>query len=389
MTESGKKLSKCVGLYGAPEAITSAAGVLYSCCNSGTICCWGSRYLGDSDPKFEIDDCTTWADVARLNADILSPTITMRFPITDFLHKRQQTKTDIEPMNLSDRLRRYLGASPKKDLSKSRPHPILPTRIKKAPELASSPQLMNDPMNMRSQIRRVWLGTGEELTSSDHSSGCNPSAHDETEQPEILKRPPKLLQAADFEPPLSASVPARARAFAVTSRPTEACDLSVIGTTSDHSCTVALQDVLNLSADSKVQSPTTGAGKFFVRAKEYLRSRQPLSTQNLDHQQQHQNRFSQHHGSPLLQGNVLHPSEIVAKRPHASSSWSTRPMMSSKKLDHEQNHQNTVPWYPKTLLGESSVVHPDESVVDWSHVSNAWGAKSKRDTKKLFEFNPK
>ena len=89
MATTGKKLSKFIGLYGAPEAIAASAGALYCCCNSGVICAWGTRYLGDVGPSFDADDTMVWGSDARLTADVLSPTLVMRFPITDFVGKKQ------------------------------------------------------------------------------------------------------------------------------------------------------------------------------------------------------------------------------------------------------------------------------------------------------------
>jgi hypothetical protein len=346
MISSGKKLSKCVGLYGAPEAITSSAGILYSCCNSGTICCWGSRYLGDSDPKFEIDDCTSWTDVARLNADILSPTVTMSFPLTKFLPKRQHAQADKEPTNLNDSLRRYLGAAPKKDSSKSRPHPILPTKVKEAPQSGTFPISTDDSIDMRTQIRQIWLGSNQQTflssqqTSSDYLAGANTTPRVETDRSGVLKRPPKLLQAADFVASPSVNIPTRTRASAVTSLSTEDFNLSEIISTSIHSEPVATESVssLSFSVDPNAQSSTFNAGKFFMRAQDYLRRRQIVSTNSVDDVQQDQIAVSQNQNSTEIQGVGL---------------------------------------------------RPDERLVNWSHVSNAWGAKPKRESDRLFGLNPK
>ena len=348
MATTGKKLSKFAGLYGSPEAITSSAGVVYCCCNSGTICCWGSRHLGDSDPKFDIDESTSWADAAQLNADALSPAVTMRLPITAFVHT-QKAKVENEPLHLNDSLRRYLGA--KKDPNKRRPHPILPTRNK---AVLQAPTALDT-------IRRVWLGTNEHRSATIDescargSAGSNSAFIDTMNQPEDMKLAPKLLKAADFDPGFSSGVPARARALAVTSPPHEKLDLSAITTSSMLSEQAASED-LGRSVQSSASS-ARAAGKFFLRAKEYLRSRHIVPTTGVDDAPQHQNFLSQHRSSDVVEGssNGLKPDDSFVNWTHVSSAWGAKP-----------------------VEGSSNGFKPDDSFVNWTHVSSAWGAKPKR-----------
>lgn len=371
LAATGKKTSKFIGLYGAPEAIAESAGVLYCCCNSGTICCWASRYLGDHNPNSDMDDCMIWGTVARLNADVLSPPTTMRFPITDFVYKPNHTQAAKEPENLRENLRRFLGATPKKD-ARSRPHPILGFKPAVASSISaaksavassisadssihiSSPvsqDLMNEAIGHKNQIRKAWLSSINQHTEShvvqvnqefrDGSAGP-PSSFENNDQSNGLKQPPKVLLASDFDAAHVDVMRTRARTPAAASHSSiETFQLSPIPA-------VQLPNFSNTSFDIRAPiSPSFASGtprhpgEFFLRAKEYLRSRKVISVV------------------------PAHTEVHISGKTAATSNSPT-------------GHS----------AGESAL-NADESFINWSHISKAWGAKPKKGDETKLHAKPK
>jgi WD40 repeat protein len=359
--KTGKKISKFVGLYGVPEAITSSAGVLYCCCNSGTICCWGSRYLGDADPSSDIEDCMTWGGDAVLNADVLSPTSSMRFPITDFVHTQPKPQNEQGPENLQDKLRQYLGAAPKKHTS--RPHPIMFSAQQNSPTAAASavPGIAESGKSQhsidsvgerRAQIRKVWLGpvrqyldsSGEQIESSSSSSFL-PTDHGDRDRSGSVKHPPMLLRASDFDASRSSVMHGSTPVVAASSlRSTQALDLSSIPTVS----------FLDISSPSLARTPSivfdkrAGAGDFFLRAKEYLRTRQVVSAAPSAPQVEMSPLFTQ----------IADNDSII--------------------LPHKNDHSVV-----------DAGLNADERFINWSHISKAWGARPKIRNEAKLQPKPK
>jgi hypothetical protein len=359
---SGKKLSTLSGLYGAPEAIAFASGVVYCCCNSGTICCWGSRYLAASHSEHgneSASDCMVWGTDARLNADVLSPSITMRFRITDFVNKQQPVHTEEDPSNLRNNLRRFLGATPKKDASKSRPHPILrimtghandePQTSPSGPISSPTPQqsALDETLNRRQQIRQVWLGpAGQNLSATRQDTGGDVSARvlspldNSRDQFQISVQPSKLLRSSDFDAAFSSIISAGADSSA--SGPLAH---SVIDSVQLNSGVLSSSEETNVNiCSSPLASPAATtpkhAGEFFLRAKEYLRTRHIAPSEA---------------AGPALQDQ------------RASTVKST----SEKSIDI-------------TAIGAHDTSSLDDSVFTWRYISHAWGSKPKlRDDSKL------
>jgi hypothetical protein len=311
--------------------------------------------LAASDPELDFEstnDCMVWGVDARLNADVLSPSITMRFPITDFVSKQQSSNTEIEQSNLRNNLRRFLGATPKKDASTSRPHPILHSTSTSRPHpilhsttqnlltetqpshsdatSPSTPQqsTADESLERRKQIRRVWLGSmGQHLAGTMRHAGADvlPATLGESrDQFQMSAQPSKVLRASDFDAAFSSIISAGA------------------GSSADGSIGLkATSGILSPSAQTnvKVSSPALAAatpkdaGEFFLRAKEYLRTRHivPSQVQN----------------APTVESN------------------------GKKFID-------------VTASGARDASILDDSVITWGYVSHAWGAKPKRgDDSKL------
>jgi hypothetical protein len=294
-----------------------------------------------------------WGTDARLNADVLSPAITMRFPITDFVSQQQSKNNESEQSNLRNNLRRFLGAKPKKDASTSRPHPILHamtqnvlTETQSSHSGAISPSTptnsaLDETLERRKHIRRVWLGPMDQhLAGIMGHAGADVLARtastlDESrDQFQISVQPSNVLRASDFDAAFSSIISAGAGSSADGSIGPKANSLK------------STSGVLSPSAETNVKVSTPAlavttpepAGEFFLRAKEYLRTRHIAPSEAA--------------GVPQVQNAAIVESN------------------GKKFIDI-------------TASGTRDASILDDSVITWAYVSHAWGAKPKRgdDTK--------
>ena len=356
-----------------------------------------------------------WDIDARLTADALSPTLTMRFPITNFLRTQQHSPPALkpEPQNLKDSLRRYLGVAPKKDSANSRPNPILcpapsaavhagalstsasasaadskltPAQTASSTAASSSSSKAQDAAREsleRSQhIRRVWLGPMDAHISSSRrqnsASAPGTPTMDESEGP---KQPPKLLRASDFAAACSGilklpnSALAQPSPSAASSLLSQQFDLTTIPAIATPMPPISSPDVLSPAVRRQTQAlplfPSAAAShsgefKAFHRAKEYLLSRQIVPETN--------RKFGSQDVFKALVARSL-PGEGVAlsNAPARALTASALADAAAVSLAEEQVQRNR-----STDSGSVSAVAGDESFITWAHISHAWGAVPKR-----------
>jgi hypothetical protein len=339
VVSTGKKVSKFVGLYGDPEAAVTSAGVLYCCSSAGTICCWATRYIEDSEC---IEDSLVWIDDVHLNGDILSPRLTLRLPLTDFINKHPPAKDEQDALCLQDKLRRYLGVRRKTgSAAKLRTNPILRSLPVVKKDVIAPVSPFHEAREQTNQIRRIWLGPSAQQSSSSNN-------------PEPF---PKLLQAADFDADFSHIVASTESSRALSCEASNSFELSEIPGILDPSSFIStvghvspfkltLGDNFDIAGsntkDNFVLPPssTTAAGKSraaageaFLLAKEYLR---------------------------------------------------TRNMCAGGDAGHQQKPPNTNSPSIQIETSQARRLHSGEGLLTWAHISHAWGAKSKkRDEAKL------
>ena len=411
MATTGKKLSKFIGLYGAPEAIAASAGALYCCCNSGVICAWGTRYLGDVGPSFDADDTMVWGSDARLTADVLSPTLVMRHPITDFVGKKQHKVAYEEPYNLKDNLRRYLGVAPKKGHTK-RPNPILPaaasgasnvgplvtsaladtassklteTRSPTSKPSSEPSDSVKESLERSKHIRQVWLGPMHTHLASSRRQGTSgpstPTRHDATptRHDATIDQPPKLLRASDFVAACSTFLQHPSTVATHKATPAESAlsfhnaDLTAIPTIQTTMAPISFPHFSSPSVVMPMQAfplfgaaPPADSGEFraFNRAKEYLLSRKIVPANNGD--------FGPQDVFKALAARSL-PHHPVHTQFRSSSVTSGLADPAATSFTDQQGQQHKC-----TDTGNGSGVTAEESFITWTHISHAWGAKPKR-----------